>query len=191
MPKAVPLVAPGHTRPVTHLSFSPLLDDGTYLLISSCKDGNPMLREWTGDWIGTFVGHKGAVWCTKLSRDASRAASGSADFTACVSPILYCMRTESVQSHSSASSPFVAVKFGIRTADRRFTPSRTITSSAVLRSPHRPRPRVCSLGDKKRRFGYSTLGNRMRSQTSYPRAVVNRHTMARSRACCGLTRILV
>ncbi len=83
--KAVPLVAPGHTRPVTHISFSPLLDDGTYLLISSCKDGNPMLREWTGDWIGTFVGHKGAVWCTKLSRDASRAASGSADFTACVS----------------------------------------------------------------------------------------------------------
>ncbi|KAI0003257.1 WD40 repeat-like protein [Russula compacta] len=75
--KAVPLVAPGHTRPVTHLSFSPLLDDGTYLLISSCKDGNPMLREWTGDWIGTFVGHKGAVWSTKLSRDASRAASAS------------------------------------------------------------------------------------------------------------------
>jgi len=80
--EVVPLVAPGHTRPITHLSFSPLLDDGTYLLISSCKDGNPMLREWTGDWIGTFVGHKGAVWCTKLSHDGSRAASGSADFTA-------------------------------------------------------------------------------------------------------------
>jgi len=83
--KAVPLVAPGHTRPVTHLSFSSLLDDGKYLLVSSCKDGNPMLREWTGDWIGTFVGHKGAVWSTKLSRDGSYAASGSADFTACVS----------------------------------------------------------------------------------------------------------
>jgi len=80
--KATPLVASGHTRPVTHLSFSPIQDDGTYLLISSCKDGNPMLREWTGDWIGTFLGHKGAVWSTKLSPDASRAASGSADFTA-------------------------------------------------------------------------------------------------------------
>ncbi|KAJ3723469.1 WD40-repeat-containing domain protein [Lentinula guzmanii] len=82
LPKSTPLVAPGHTRPVTHLSFSSLENDGTFLLISSCKDGNPMLREWTGDWIGTFLGHKGAVWSTKLSLDSSRAASASADFTA-------------------------------------------------------------------------------------------------------------
>ncbi|KAF8232379.1 WD40 repeat-like protein [Tricholoma matsutake] len=81
-PKATPLVAPGHTRPVTHLSFSQIQDDHTFLLVSSCKDGNPMLREWTGDWIGTFLGHKGAVWSTKLSLDASKAATGSADFTA-------------------------------------------------------------------------------------------------------------
>jgi hypothetical protein len=80
--KSVPLVAPGHTRPVTHLSFSSLQDDQTYMLISSCKDGSPMLREWTGDWIGTFIGHKGAVWSSKISRDTSKAASGSADFTA-------------------------------------------------------------------------------------------------------------
>ena len=84
--KATPLVAPGHTRPVTHLSFSPIQDDGSYLIVSSCKDGNPMLREWTGDWIGTFLGHKGAVWSTKLSPDAARAATGSADFTALVIP---------------------------------------------------------------------------------------------------------
>jgi len=80
--KSTPLVAPGHTRPVTHISFSALQEDQTYLLISSCKDGNPMLREWTGDWIGTFIGHKGAVWSSKISPDTSRAASGSADFTA-------------------------------------------------------------------------------------------------------------
>jgi WD40 repeat protein len=180
--KAVPLVAPGHTRPITHLSFSHLLDDGTYLLISSCKDGNPMLREWTGDWIGTFVGHKGAVWCTKLSHDGSRAASGSADFTACVS-LSYCPY---VQPHSPPNSLFVAVRFGIHTADRRFTPSHTITSSVVLRSPQP----ICSQVDKRKRSEYSTLGNRMRSQISYPRAVAC-HTMAQSRAWCGLTRILV
>lgn len=81
--KSAALVASGHTRPVVHLSFSPILEgDSTYLLVSSCKDGNPMLRDWTGDWIGTFIGHKGAVWSTKLSPDATKAATGSADFTA-------------------------------------------------------------------------------------------------------------
>ncbi|WVQ98418.1 hypothetical protein IAU59_005541 [Kwoniella sp. CBS 9459] len=80
--KVQPLLCSGHTRPVTHLSFSNLLDDGTYLLISACKDGNPMLRSWLGDWIGTFLGHKGAVWSSKISLDTSRAVTGSADFTA-------------------------------------------------------------------------------------------------------------
>src|SRR6266404_7372480 len=117
--KAVPLVAPGHTRPVSHLSFSTLLDDGQYLLISGCKDGNPMLREWTGDWIGTFVGHKGAVWSTKLSGDASRAASGSADFTACVSRPCF--------SRGFAHAQF-AVRFGTRTVETRSTHFRTIIS---------------------------------------------------------------
>jgi len=80
--RPTPLTCSGHTRPVVHLTFSELQQDNTYLLVSSCKDGNPMLREWTGDWIGTFIGHKGAVWSTKLSADASKAATGSADFTA-------------------------------------------------------------------------------------------------------------
>ncbi|KAK3070602.1 hypothetical protein LTS18_015059, partial [Coniosporium uncinatum] len=81
--KVVPLTCHGHSRPVTHLSFSSIVDDDQYYIISACKDNNPMLRDGiTGDWIGTFIGHKGAVWQARLSSDATLAATGSADFSA-------------------------------------------------------------------------------------------------------------
>jgi serine-threonine kinase receptor-associated protein len=83
--KVVPLTCHGHSRPVPHIHFSSLMNDDQYYIISACKDGNPMLRDGvTGDWIGTFLGHKGAVWQARLSSDASLAATASADFSACV-----------------------------------------------------------------------------------------------------------
>lgn len=80
--RQTPLTCSGHTRPVVQLAFSGIVESG-YFVISACKDGKPMLRQGdTGDWIGTFEGHKGAVWGVALNHDATKAASGAADFTA-------------------------------------------------------------------------------------------------------------
>ncbi|KAI9140679.1 WD40-repeat-containing domain protein [Paraphysoderma sedebokerense] len=80
--KQHPLTCSGHTRPVVDIQFSNIIDD-EYYLVSACKDGKPMLRNGkTGDWIGTFEGHKGAVWSATINEDTSKVLTGSADFTA-------------------------------------------------------------------------------------------------------------
>ncbi|AOW06828.1 WD40-repeat-containing domain protein [Yarrowia lipolytica] len=82
--KALPLTCSGHSRPVTHVSFGEI--ENRPFLISACKDALPILRNGaTGDWIGTYLGHKGSTWCSRMSqggdRDSTLVCTASADFT--------------------------------------------------------------------------------------------------------------
>jgi len=80
--RKIPLICSGHSRPVHDLAYSSVTSDG-FFLVSACLDGKPMLRNGTtGDWIGTFAGHKGAVWAVHINSTALQVATGSADYTA-------------------------------------------------------------------------------------------------------------
>lgn len=53
------IVCRGHSRPVVQVSYSEIVDK-TFWIASGCLDGQPQLRNGeTGDWVGTFEGHKG------------------------------------------------------------------------------------------------------------------------------------
>jgi len=77
------IVSRGHTRPLTEISFVRDGDERT-LLVSSAHDKLPQIRNGeTGDWIGSFEGHKGAVWSCKVDAlTRTLAATASGDFSA-------------------------------------------------------------------------------------------------------------
>lgn len=84
-PKQIPIVCPGHTRPLAELQYVCLSEESataTYLL-SACHDKMPMIRNGgTGDWIGTWTGHKGAVWSCQMDPTGNLAATASGDYSA-------------------------------------------------------------------------------------------------------------
>eukprot|EP00276_Gloeochaete_wittrockiana_P007510 CAMPEP_0184645174 /NCGR_PEP_ID=MMETSP0308-20130426/1700_1 /TAXON_ID=38269 /ORGANISM="Gloeochaete witrockiana, Strain SAG 46.84" /LENGTH=328 /DNA_ID=CAMNT_0027074025 /DNA_START=150 /DNA_END=1136 /DNA_ORIENTATION=- len=81
MARSAPLICGGHSRPIPDIRYSTCTEDGIFL-ISACLDGKPMLRNGeSGDWVGTFEGHKGAVWSAAMDPPALRSITGSADFT--------------------------------------------------------------------------------------------------------------
>jgi serine-threonine kinase receptor-associated protein len=77
------IVSRGHTRPLTEISFVRDTADRT-LLVSSAHDKLPQIRNGeSGDWLGSFEGHKGAVWSCKVDpKTCSLAATASGDFSA-------------------------------------------------------------------------------------------------------------
>jgi len=80
--RQIPIVCPGHTRPLAEVQFTNVKEENRIFLVSACHDKLPMLRDGvTGNWIGTFMGHKGAVWCCRLDRSGSLAATASGDFS--------------------------------------------------------------------------------------------------------------
>ena len=61
------VVSRGHTRPLTEISFVPDPGVEKTILVSSAHDKLPQIRDGeSGDWIGSFEGHKGAVWSCQV-----------------------------------------------------------------------------------------------------------------------------
>lgn len=73
-----PILLKGHERPLTYVKYNVEGD----LMFSCAKDHNPTV--WygdTGERLGTYNGHKGAVWSCDITRDSKRLITASADMT--------------------------------------------------------------------------------------------------------------
>lgn len=81
--RQIPIVCPGHTRPLAELQFLTVQESSEAprtFLASACHDKMPMLRDATsGDWIGTWSGHKGAVWSCRLDPKGFLSATASGE----------------------------------------------------------------------------------------------------------------
>lgn len=83
--KQIPIVCPGHTRPLAELQYVRVDNnsENDVFLLSACHDKMPMIRDAvTGDWIGTWMGHKGAVWSCQMDPTGNLAATASGDYSA-------------------------------------------------------------------------------------------------------------
>lgn len=79
---AWPITCPGHSKGVVELAYSATTTDGVFLL-AACLDKEALLRDGGGgDWIGSFRGHKGAVYGAKLNAAGTLAFTASADWSA-------------------------------------------------------------------------------------------------------------
>ena len=70
-----PIALKGHQRSITHVQYN---RDGD-LLFSSSKDNMPTV--WytaTGERLGTFVGHGGAIWHLYVNFDSTKLLTASA-----------------------------------------------------------------------------------------------------------------
>lgn len=74
-----PLLLKGHERPLTRVKFNREGD----LLFTTAMDKNPTVwRSSTGERIGTYKGHNGAVRDIDITWDSTRVVTGSADNSA-------------------------------------------------------------------------------------------------------------
>ena len=107
--------------------------------MSACHDRVPMVRNGTtGDWMGSLVGHKGAVWCCRMDRaTCSFIATASGDFS--------CRIYDAITG--TCLFTFTDAKHILKTCD--FNP---ISTTLLATAGHEGIVRIYDLVEQERRF---------------------------------------